>query len=263
QTDPLPICPEGYANPIDLHHGIDLPMDGCQCACAAKDQVCSTNTTLSIYDDQKCEGTPCATVASPLACGAVSGCTHSQGTLKAAMPTPSGGFCEAQVSPPAPAAWQYDSRLCSTSGASVCEDRRQVCAPSPPQPYAAQLCVTRVATEGLPLPTCPAQYPNGKTLYKSFSDDRSCSGCTCSAVSGGACTGSKLLISAETDCSGGVEYKLGSLCQPFTLVGNNAHPTSVRGQYTVTPGDCKVVVPSSTTGSAPTIGSATVVCCQT
>ena len=260
--DPVPVCPEGYAKPMDLHHGIDQPMDGCQCTCTATDQVCNTNTTLNIYDDQKCEGVPCGTV-SPLTCEAVSGCIHSQGSLKAAIPTPSGGFCKDTISPPTPAAWQYDSRLCSSSGASVCEDSSRVCAPPPTAPYLSKLCVTTVISVDQAIPECPAEYSKvKKTLYKSFADNRSCTPCGCSAVTGGSCSGSKLSISAETDCSAGVEYKVGAGCTPFTLIGNNAHPTSVGAQYMLAHGDCKVVSPSATMGTAPTIGSATVVCCQ-
>ena len=257
-----PECPDGYAKPIDLHHGIDLPTGGCQCTCKAQDQVCSTNTVLHIYDDQKCEGTPCTSLSSPLSCGGVSDCIHALGTLKAAIPTPSGGFCNDVVTPPAPASWQYDSRLCSINGASVCEDRSLVCAPLPGSPYLSKLCVTMVVGENEPLPACPDQYRNGsKTLYKSFSDLRQCSECGCSGVTGGSCAG-KLFVSADEDCSSAQEYKLGTGCQPFTLMGNNAHPTSVGAEYTVTPGTCKVVTPSTTVGVAPTTGPATLVCCQ-
>lgn len=259
--DPLPGCPEGYTKPTDWHHGVDQPTEGCRCTCTATDQVCSTNTTLNIYADQRCEGVPCGTV-SPVMCDAVPGCIDSQGSLKAAIPTPSGGFCKDTITPPTPAAWQYDSRLCSTNGATVCEDRSQVCAPPPTSPYLSRLCVSTVISADTPIPECPAEYSKlKKTVYKTFADNRICSPCTCSAVTGGSCAG-KLSISAETDCSSGVEYKLGAGCQPFTLLGNNVHPTSVGAQYTVTGGDCKVVSPSSTVGNAPTTGSATVVCCQ-
>ena len=259
---PLPVCPEGYTKPVSLHHGVDMPTDGCRCTCTAQDQVCSTNTTLYIYDDQKCEGTPCGSV-SPLVCDGVSGCVHSQGTLKAAIPTPSGGTCNGEISPPAPASWQYDSRACAASGAHLCADSSRVCAPVPTSPYASRLCVMNVVGEGQSLPECPAPYRNGsKTLYESFSDMRHCSACGCSGVTGGSCTGSKLSISADGDCTSGVEYKLGAGCQPFTLTGNNAHPTSVGTEYSVTAGTCKVVSPSATIGNAPTIGQATLVCCQ-
>jgi len=255
--DPLPDCPEGYAKPNDLHHGIEMPTSGCQCTCTAQDQVCSS--ALNIYDDQACESAPCATV-SPLTCDAVSSCIHSRGTLKAAIPTLSGGSCKAAVGPKAAASWQYDSRICSPRG--VCEDRSQVCAPVPGAPYAPKLCVMSQIPENQPLPECPAEYPNeSEPLYKAFTDSRRCSECVCSGVTGGACSG-MFRVSAEADCSGGVEYKTGSGCQPLTLVGNNAHPTSIGTEYMLTPGSCKVVTPSSTTGSARTLGSAIVVCCQ-
>ena len=262
--NPLPSCPEGYAKPADLHHGINQPMDGCKCSCAAKGQSCSTNTTLFLYEDQKCEAMPpCATVSAPssLMCNAVSGCIHSGGSMKAGIPTPSGGSCEPAVSAKAPASWQYDSRVCEATFANLCEDRRQVCAPRPTSPYSSKLCVMNVFGEGDPLPACPAEYPSRKVLNRSFADNRQCSACTCSGLSGGSCMG-KLTLSAEADCSGDFEYKLGDGCVPFALVGNNVRPSSVSAQYDLTPGTCSVTSQSTTTGMASTNGSTTVVCCH-
>jgi len=254
-----PKCPRGYteAEAIDLHRELVAPASACACTCVAQGQVCET--TLHIYDDMSC-ATKCSSV-SVQACSAVSGCSGSQGSLRNDTPTLSGGSCQATVSEPVAASWQYDARLCQPSG--TCEDPDQVCAPTPTSPYATQLCVMSVIPEGQPLPACPAEYPNArKDLYETYTDSRDCSDCTCGPVSGGSCSG-KLTLSSGGDCSSSnADYQLGSGCKTFNLGAGNIHPAHVGGQYTVVPGTCGVANPAQATGSAEPSGSVTKVCCQ-
>jgi hypothetical protein len=204
----------------------------------------------------------CATV-SVLSCNAASGCTGSQGSLRNDPPTISGGTCQATVSEPVAPSWQYNARLCQPS--SACEDPSEVCAPTPALPYVTQRCVTRVLQEGEELTECPAEYPKGpKTFYDALTDNRGCSECSCSGVTGGSCSG-KLVMSADADCSGesgDVDYQLGSGCKSFNLGMGEVHPSSVGGQYTVVPGTCSVASPAHATGSAEASGGVTKVCCQ-
>ena len=257
----LPACPAGYASATDLNRALNAPPGACTCTCAAQGQVCDENTTLHIYTDMTC-ATPCAT-ASPKTCDAVSGCTGSQGSLRADTPTPSGGSCQATVSAPVTATWQYSARLCLASDMGTCVDPSQVCAPTPGSPYASQVCVMSVVLEGHALPACPADYPNpNEPLYETFLDGRGCTACGCGSPTGGSCSGN-LLLSGGGDCSGGVEYSLGSGCKQFNLGSGTIQPSHVGGQYTVVPGTCSVASAAHANGGIATPnGSVTVVCCR-
>ena len=256
-----PDCPDGYAKPTDLHHDLDAPDGACNCKCTALDQVC--NTTLRLYSDKSCDS-PCATTSLP-ACAAVSGCVGSQGSVRADLPTPSGGRCEAMVPPVPEAKWKSDARICRATGANSCPNSTQVCAPFPQWPYVTELCIMRVIQAGLQAPPCPSSYPNATpTLYEEegISDQRNCSACTCGSVSGGSCSGTAS-ISVGGDCSTGTPpYKLGDPCQVFDLGPGGVHPARVGPTYNLVPGTCGIATPSLPTGSAAPSGNITVVCCQ-
>jgi hypothetical protein len=102
-------------------------------------------------------------------------------------------------------------------------------------------------------------------LYEIFTDNRSCTACGCSGVSGGSCSG-QLVMSKDTNCTlsgiGTTSYPLtSSECQTFNLGSGNVHPASVIGQYTVQAGTCSVASQASGMGEAAPSGRATVVCC--
>ena len=254
-----PDCPDGYVEPSDLHTGLDAPDADCSCSCTSTEQVCDKGAKVSIFLDLDCKS-ECAH-ASPLACTAISGCSGSQGTVLADAPTPSGS-CEAKVTSHAlaPVTWRYDARLCSLETAEMgsCTGTGELCVPTPLPPFASQLCVFRVVPEGQDPPECPASYPNARDpLYASFTDERECADCSCSAPSGGKCAG-KLTLSTGQTCSNAFEYTLGSGCQPFGLATT---PTQLSAQYTLVPGSCGIAVDTKPTGGAVPSGAATVVCC--
>ena len=256
-----PDCPVSDDVPVDLHRGLIAPAGTCECTCTAHDQVCDANTMLHIYTDMGC-ATECA-AASPGACDPVSGCSGSQGSMRADAPLPSGGSCKATVSPPSAATWQYDARLCQATVPGTCDGQNQVCAPTPPPRFASQLCVMSVILEGQALPDCPAEYPHPYApLYETFTDERGCSQCGCGSVTGGTCSGT-LLMSSGGDCSSGFEYKLGSGCKQFNLGPGQVMPSHVGGNYTVAPGACSVASTAHPTGSAAPSGRVTLLCCQT
>jgi hypothetical protein len=117
----------------------------------------------------------------------------------------------------------------------------------------------RVILAGQPLPQCPADYGSRYELYEMLSDDRACSACTCSALSGGECEG-KVHLSSTNDCNGtGADYKMGDGCKQFGLPDYLSH---VIVNYTLTPGTCSIATASKPTGSASVNGRATLVCCQ-
>jgi hypothetical protein len=260
ETSALPDCPDGYAEPNDLHTALVAPDGDCSCSCTAKGQVCDNAASVSVFLDLGCQ-TECFKT-SPLACSAVSGCNGSQGTMRADAPLPSGGTCEAKVTAHAlaPVTWQYDARLCNlqTPEAGTCTGAGELCTPTPRPPYASQLCVFRLVPEGQALPECPAAYPNSRdALSSTFSDNRSCSSCTCAGLKGGSCSG-KLTLTNGQDCSSGFDYTLGTGCQAFGLA---SPPSQVGAQYTLVPGACGIASDSKPIGGATPSGSATVVCC--
>jgi hypothetical protein len=252
----VPDCPTGYGKAMDRHSGLIAPAGACTCSCKAQDQVCETTTR--IYSDMSCS-TACATVPTQ-ACNAVPGCTGSQGSLRADLPTISGGSCQAVPSgaPVAPT-WGNDARLCQPTG--TCEDANQVCAPTPDGQYLTTLCVFRNSIEGQPPWDCPDEYPIRKEYYERYTDSRGCTDCGCGSVTGGSCSG-KLLMSRDNDCSEAVEFALGGACKVFNLGSGTIHPSSVGGVYTVTAGTCSVATPPQPTGKAVPSGALTQVCCS-
>jgi hypothetical protein len=255
-----PDCPDGYVDPSDLHTGLDAPDGDCSCSCTSTDQVCDKGANVSVFVDLGCQ-TECSQAA-PLACTAISGCNGSQGSVLADPRTPSGS-CEPKVTSHAlePVSWQYDARLCSleTAEMGTCTGTGELCAPTPRPPFASQLCVFRVVPEGQDLPECPAAYPNARDpLFGSFTDERACSTCSCSAPKGGRCSG-KLTLSTGQSCGNTFEYTLGSGCKPFGL---STPPTQLGAEYTLVPGTCGIADDTEPTGGAIPSGSATVVCCS-
>ena len=259
-TSMPPSCPSGYMNPFDLHRELVAPPGPCSCTCSPEGQVC--DATLRIYDDMACSSNACAMVSTRV-CTGISGCVGSQGSAKLDAPTISGGTCKPKVAPTPPPTWQFNDRLCATSNAGSCDDSRQVCAPSPPIPFASQLCVTHVVLEGQPVPECPSAYPKFyQTLYETYTDARGCSDCTCGNVTGGSCTG-KATMSSGSTCTAGVEFSPSTGCKVFDVgPGVGVHPSSAGGEYTVVPGTCSVAIPSMPTGSATHSGTGWAVCCQ-
>ena len=261
ESEAPPDCPPGYGKPNDLHRELVAPASSCTCTCSAQGQVCDGSATLRVFADKSC-ATPCATTMLK-ACGAVSGCNGSQGSVSSDVGTPSGGSCGPTPGKTLPkATWKYDARLCPTSGASSCDVAGELCAPTPEYPYLTQLCVTQTIRAGKPVPACPEAYPNAnQPLYSGLTDGRDCSECTCSGVTGGSCEG-KLVMSTGADCNGTFEDKLGSSCTPFDLGAGNIHPSRVGAEYDLVPGDCSVANAPHATGEALPSGSVTFVCCQ-
>jgi len=262
-TNMPPSCPAGYAEPVDLHRELIAPPGPCTCSCSAQGQVCEA--TLRIYEDMACStNNVCATVSTSTgSCTGVSGCTGSQGSARLDAPTISGGTCSWKVAQTPPPSWKFNDRLCKPTSVGSCDDDRDVCAPSPPIPYASQLCVVKAVLEGQPIPQCPSAYPSFyQTLHEAYTDARGCSDCTCGNVSGGSCTGTAL-ISSGIDCSAGPEFAPSTVCKVFDLgSGGGVHPTHVGGKYVATAGTCNVAVPSTPFGMAVPSGYAHVVCCQ-
>jgi len=259
--DAQPVCPLGAAQPALLHRELQIPGGGCECKCAAQDQVCDENTSLHIFVDMSC-ATECTT-ASAHACDAVSGCTGSQGSVRAEIPAPSGGSCQATVGAPSEPTWAYDARLCQMKVPGVCDQPNTVCTSTPPLAFTSELCIAKVLKAGSKVPDCPAEYPSpNEPLYESFFTDRECTACGCSGIAGGSCSGTLLMSGGGNCTSGGFSYTLGSGCKQFDLGSGNVRPSRVGGKYTVVPGACSVASAPQTMGNAVPDGQVTVVCCR-
>lgn len=261
RTGTPPDCPAGYGAPLDRYHGLNAPDGACKCTCTPEGQSCAEDTSLQIFTDMSCSSS-CATVTAPGTCSATSGCTGSQGSMFAEIPTPSGGTCRATPSPIDEPTWDYSVRVCQLSS-KRCEDPNQVCAPRRPPPFVTASCVMRIVQAGQEPPECPADFPHASPpFYERYDDGRGCTPCACSGVTGGECSGT-LTLSSGGDCSSGASMALGSSCTRFDLgPGSSVQPRHVGAAYVLKPGTCSVTTAPKPMGSAVEIGSAVVVCCS-
>ncbi len=265
-----PSCPSTYNWPMDTYSGLNFSPATCSCTCEPTGQTCTASA--SIYGSGTCTNAPCATVSVSSACSVVSGCTGSQGTLRADTPTPAGGSCVPTIPKVTPSAvtWTTAYRLCLPEGTEhsyYCEGD-DICTPNPPSPFQARLCIGQIVPAGATAPTsCPTGYPNGPSIsYWNSSDTRGCAPCSCttSAPTGGSCAGTLSLTGAdEDDCTtNAIPYTIGSGCSAqFSLLGAVAR---IAGNYTVAPGTCAVSADGGTypTGTVQVAGSTQVICCM-
>jgi hypothetical protein len=270
EADDPPDCPPGYTDPTDWFSGLIAPDGECKCTCAQEGQSCDKNTELLLYPDQNC-GQSCVTITSPAdaVCTTVTAplCNGSQGTMQGERPTPSGGTCKPSYTPIPDVTWERGARICLPSDLQYCAGPDQVCAPQPPPPYAELSCVMHKLAPGQGQPACPDGFRTAKArLYAEYTDERDCSTCVCSSLTGGSCTGTVSLYNGG-DCSGSgggpPTYTLGNPCQKFDLgPGSGVRPTRLRADYELTPGACSVVTASKPTGMAVESGGSVLVCCK-
>jgi hypothetical protein len=141
----------------------------------------------------------------------------------------------------------------------------QVCAATPGGSFQTALCIVAVVASTGSIPaSCPPSYPSGPIIsYFNETDSRTCSGCSCATTpTGGSCGGTLTVTGVNTiGCNNpNFSYPIGTGCsmQRFSLpsiVGN------IGSSYTLTPGQCPIVVDGTPDGGAMPTGSAEVICC--
>jgi hypothetical protein len=252
----VPDCPEGYGDPIDLHADpVGEPLT-CECACTPIEQKCETPGRVRIYGNLNC-GDPCAD-AGATECTNVTGCSGNDLSIGAPVMPPI-GKCRADVtSTYGERGWARSARLCEADGGSEECGAAQSCFPTPPDPFASQLCVYRVVLEGQAAPTCPEAYPSGPhLLYSTFEDERKCGPCTCQGLTGGKCEGQVTINAAECgQATSLATYKIGDACLKIQDV------KTVVTRYMMTPGTCGVAEEPVTVGEIVPTGRFHAVCCS-
>ena len=103
--------------------------------------------------------------------------------------------CGAGSSAPNAPKYQTTATLCIDSSATACGSG--VCAASPPSSFSQAACV--VANQEGPA-QCPAGYPVQRIFATGFSDQRTCSGCSCTLNT--ACTGGGIQYCSGKGCTG-------------------------------------------------------------
>jgi hypothetical protein len=267
-NDAPPPCPAGYEKPVDMGNDLLAPPATCASSCTAMGQQCSAS--VSVYADSSCVA-ECGddSSVSNATCTAVTGCSGTQGSLRADAPVPTGGTCAPSVRAiVAPPTWASPVRMCVAVGPStlgLCPKANAPCVATPAVPYTGLPCIVFVPPQGQPVPTtCPSGYPFGPSVYyTSIADSRACSAPTCAGVpTGGDCAGTIAATgAAASDCStGAFTYAIGSGCsQPIKLTSPIAH---LRASMTVTPGSCSVGTEARPVGAARAAGSPNVICCM-
>lgn len=254
----VPDCPEGYAEPMDLHADPDGAPADCSCTCKAEELECGGAQEVTIYGDLSCNNA-CAT-AGPQECtpAAVSGCSGAMLSMHVPEKDPTGS-CAADVKTELTSPrWHRDARFCELATEVDDCGAEQACFPTPSGGFSSQLCVYRVVLAGQAAPECPDEYPNRDLLYSSFKDERDCGDCDCEGPSGGSCVG-EVIIGTNSDCS--------SFTNKYVIGEDDclqiSKPSHIEVTYMMTPGSsCAPAGDPEPIGEVVPSGNYHAVCCQ-
>jgi hypothetical protein len=245
--------------------GCDPPAGSCALPAtltASSSAVCNAGNTWTSFDPPDAWTGAC-TQANAIPAGKLCGgvpCTQSLSiaplTLTESACTPM--ITSPQAAPPGPPFWSTVAYTCEGEPSGKCSNPGETCAPVvPPPPPGFAVCIGITGDR-----TCPDELSDKHVVYDHFDDGRTCSACTCSAPTGGQCTG---MISYFTDgtCSSllntdTITSTAPSFCHavpPATALGSKS-----AGPLTRTPGTCQ---PSGgdSLGSAEPL-EATTFCCR-
>jgi hypothetical protein len=214
----VPSCGGSYATEVfTLFGGLEVPSTVCpNCECVAASTLsCNDRAWLELHGDGTCSEFLSDFDSEPWV---LDGFCYSfragdVQSLRASFDLTGTGGCSALTNGQAgiPAfSWTEVARGCLLS---ECPDG-QGCAPLPPAPYAADLCVYQTG-DAL---GCPLGYPEQSVYYAGASDTRACSACSC----GNPECDAAFDLYTDSFCGQGrvrVEGQ-GPLCQPFAPPGN-------------------------------------------
>jgi hypothetical protein len=250
-----PSCSASFTGPaFDGNAGLSVPGSKCDCQCQNAQGVQCSSPTISFFGSSAVCGAAsyCAAITlTPSLCTAVdirSRCVDAGLTISMAAQasTASGGSC-----PPValknvpPSSWATNARACLSSLGVAQSDCApgSVCAPYPPPPFGAGLCIAQPGDV-----QCPASgYPVKQLFYGTVSDTRDCSTCTCGNVAGSSCSASiGVSQPSALPCSTGqISYLPPFMCDPvqqpsefkltLTPSGGSCTPSPVAPTGTATP----------------------------
>jgi hypothetical protein len=188
-----PACPAGWSEAQRGGTGVDYVPAECHCACQVNGTCTFDGAVIGAYTDAVCvtldiENSAIASGCADFVANAI------PVAVKASLLTANGVACMAMEDMPTrpPAIWQSSAHLCAPPPGEACPNE-QVCVPQPSSDH--QLCIFQ---QGDAL--CPNGYDIRHVFDSVFSDNRTCTSCTCGS---GQCEGSTALYS-DTMCNGKV-----------------------------------------------------------
>lgn len=183
-----------------------------------------------------CNGTPI--VATNGTCQGVGLCQDGAGTIKpTAVEVTSvsvSGTCTAastgQADIPTPD-WTNEVRACgdaATTGKGCGTDG--MCVPVPSAPFANSACIYKTGDTA-----CPSPFSSKHLVHQNSQDTRSCTPCTCGALTGGSCSGGTVTAYTAPGCAAGAQtLTVGGSCND--IVDDPTPNPAVPGQCENPPG---------------------------
>jgi len=239
---------------LDLHSGILPGTPDCVCECAADSTTCRASVTN--WDNSICDDNPLG--GSWLDVGSCVGLDCYSETYVGLEVRPSGS-CTMQESSSIPTpTWAEDLRVCGGASDLGGCGGGQLCLPEPAAPF-PDTCVYREGSHA-----CPAEYPVRTVRHQGFDDLRSCSECTCGALSGARCEAVVDLYSGSggNDCAtlGANDHVLTYPADPFCLGCGGYDGAILRSTAVIDAGSCSPIG-GEPSGSVVETG-ATTLCCM-
>lgn len=250
------VCPGAYSAEMDNGlEGLDAGLAQCTCACGPVSGASCSPPVVDLWSDSNCTAS-CSQPMQPIGatctrpnfgfnCGAGGRFTLEGGA-------PSGGSCAPNGGTTLPApVWQTSALLCGlppTVTPYECGGGG-LCVPSP-NPSGA-LCILQTGASACP----PGAYTVAHTYYKSSTDGRACSPCTCGSPTGAVCTPTAVMAFGSTNCTGGSTRETA----PMGCSGDHIASAIAMGTTMPSGGSCAPVGGQPAGTVTPTAGRT--VCC--
>jgi hypothetical protein len=164
------------------------------------------------------------------------------------------GACTGSQTTTTPAVTDYQGETCALPRAGGGCAAGEVCAPVPPSGF--KLCSTYTSVTSCPTGLTPFE------LYTSYTDNRSCSSCSCGATTNLSCTMDGARFYTGSNCSGS-SCEISTGCAGCNLGNGTGDTNSMQGVWTTNGKEASCTVTSQSTASGavtPTGGTTT--CCQ-
>jgi hypothetical protein len=226
-----PACPSSHAtDAYDGNGNPTSPMPTCGCSCGAPTSAGSCNSTtplgVELYTSTDCSGTACDNASLPYSAQGFcvgTGCATVM-SARVELATPENGTCTATPSQTiSPSAWSETARACQPSSVGGGCSGAQVCVPTPPTPFAAQLCILQSGDVACPT---GSTYSTKHTFYGSVTDTRACTTCSCGQATGGTCSGGAVSVASAISgsaCGGTMSnVPTDGNCYPVSIGNGNA-----------------------------------------
>ena len=122
---------------------------------------------------------------------------------------------DATLSPP----FVFENHACQVAVVGAGCENDEVCVPRGEAPYDAPICIAQAGEAS----SCPSGWSDLTVGYETFTDDRGCNPCTCSAT-GQSCNGAFFTVYDLDNCASGGDGTItvsGSTCEDVTIYFDN------------------------------------------